>query len=118
MKQLTASAKLPFQIWSDDLTDKQLAMIFESGEGTDADDTVGFGVELRAGAWATARSLAGKGLGSIAGDPGGSLPGMFFANEEGVRIAHEFDNEPDEEDAFDEAFEAVAVSPWLGFARP
>lgn len=78
--------KQPFDIWSEDLTDAQLKMLIDSGDNK-------YGVELRGASWATARSLQAKGLGSICGDPGGDLPGLFFANDEGVRILHEFDED-------------------------
>lgn len=84
-------------IWTEDLTDKQLAMIRESGE--EAFGMVGnggAGVELRgAGDWRVARSLVAMGLGAIEGGaPNGSeLLGLFFNNEEAVRILHEFDDE-------------------------
>lgn len=77
----------PSLLWSDDLTDLQLMMLVET-----RDDT---GIELRGGAWTVARALVKKGLGSIDGE-GGSLPALFWPNEEGLRIAHEFDE--DEED--------------------
>lgn len=79
-------------IWSEHLTDKQLLMVIESG---DDDGASGYGVELRGPNWTTARSLTAKGLGWIEGGaPNGSdLPGLYFNNIEGVRIAHEFDEE-------------------------
>jgi hypothetical protein len=82
-------------IWTEDLTDAQLKMLMESSVEC-------YGVELRgAGPWRVAGNLVGMGLGHIeGGEPNGSyLPGLFFANEEGVRILREF--EP-EEDEFDE----------------
>lgn len=84
-------------VWTEDLTGAQLAMVMESGE--DRLDGSGFGVELRgAGAWRTARSLAAKELGWIeGGHPNGSnLPGLYFNNAEGVRLLHEFDDEDGE----------------------
>lgn len=86
----------PSRIWSEHLTDHQLLMVMESAE--DAPDAArGYGVELSGGKWATARSLVRKGLGYIDGDPRGSLPGLYFNNEEGVRVSHEFDDEEEEE---------------------
>lgn len=78
-------------IWSDGLTDKQLKMLMDSGVDR-------LGVELRGGSWKTAGSLVGHGLGHMEGGaPNGSeLPGLFFANDEGVRILREF--EDDDED--------------------
>jgi hypothetical protein len=76
-------------LWTEDLTDKQVLMLADTRDNT--------GFELRGGEWATARALVRKGLGEIIGE-GGSLPPMFWPNEEGLRIAHEFDeeDEPDE----------------------
>jgi hypothetical protein len=85
-------------IWTDVLSEKQLHMLFQSGE--DDRDGNGFGVELRGGAWATARSLERQGLGWIEGEGGKGVPALFFNNAEGVRILHEFD--PDESDAPDD----------------
>ncbi|MGK2908771.1 MAG: hypothetical protein ACSLE1_03080 [Sphingobium sp.] len=78
-------------IWSNDLTDKQLSMVMESGDGA-------YGVELRGGAWRTASSLVAKGLGHIeGGTPNGSdYPGLYFNNAEGVRVLNEFADEPDD----------------------
>ena len=79
------------------LTEKELSMVLESGQGRhDAD---GFGVELRgAGQWKTARSLVAKGLGWIEGGApnGSSLPGLYFNNQEGVRTVVEFREEGEE----------------------
>jgi hypothetical protein len=89
-----------WNLWTEDLTDKQLAMVIESGENPRC--TGGFGVELRGyGQWATARSLVKHGLGDIEGGrPNGSdLPGLYFNNEEAVRIIHEFDELDEDEDA-------------------
>jgi hypothetical protein len=72
-------------------------MVMESG---DSDGVSGFGVELiGAGAWATARSLQAKGLGSIEGGApnGSSLAGLYFNNADGVELTHEFDEEEEEE---------------------
>lgn len=83
-------------LWSEDLSDAQLRMVMESGEGNLWSS--GFGVELRgAGAWSVARSLVSKELGTIEGGaPNGSnLPGFYFNNSEGVRITHEFDEDED-----------------------
>lgn len=90
-------------LWSDGLTDAQLKMVIDSGE---APMGGGFGVELRGPSWITARSLVKHGLGSIEGGaPNGSeLPGLYFNNDEGVRILNEFADEPcDALDAFIEA---------------
>lgn len=81
-------------IWTEDLTDAQLKMLMESS-------VEGYGVELTgAGNWRVAGNLVGKGLGHIEGGApnGSSLPGLFFANEEGVRILREFEPEDDEAD--------------------
>jgi hypothetical protein len=80
--------------WSNDLTDAQLRMVVMSG---DNDGYGGFGVELRGSEWATARSLVKAGLGTIHGDPGGELPGMYFNTAAGVVVTHEFDPEEDDE---------------------
>lgn len=76
--------------WTEDLTDKQLAMLMESGDQQ-------YGVELRGGAWKTANSLVTKGLGTIEGGrPNGSeLPGLYFNNEDGVRVVNEFADDCD-----------------------
>lgn len=80
-------------LWSDDLTDKQLAMVMAcKGDGAQLGDSVGY--ELRGSDFTVARALERKGLGSI-DDIGGSLPPLFWLNEEGVRIAHEFDEDDD-----------------------
>ncbi|MBO9624154.1 MAG: hypothetical protein J7500_15710 [Sphingomonas sp.] len=96
-------------IWSADLTDAQLKMLMAS-------TVEGYGVELRgSGPWTVAGNLVGKGLGHIeGGEPNGSsLPGLFFANDEGIRILREFEPEPGEEDesadAFDRYFEAMTM---------
>jgi hypothetical protein len=60
--------------------------------GYDRRDGCGYGVELRgADNWRTARSLVKLQLGWIEGGrPNGSdLPGLFFANREGVNVAAE-----------------------------
>lgn len=76
-------------VWTEDLTESGLKMLMASGDDR-------YGVELRGSAWSTARALVGHGLGSIEGDPGGELPGLFFANAEGVEVIHEFDDLKDE----------------------
>ena len=81
-------------VWSEHLTDAQLSMVMESGGALD--EPSGFGVELRGPTWAVARALVSKGVGNIEGDPGGDLPGLYFNNVEGVRIAHEFDEEDEQ----------------------
>ena len=85
-------------LWGDDLTDAQLAMVIDSGN--DGFFPGGHGVELRgAGAWKVARGLVAKGLGTIEGGaPNGSnLPGLYFNNEEGARIVGEFEDDDDDE---------------------
>jgi len=86
-------------LWSDDLTDAQLKMVMAcKGDGTQLGESVGY--ELRGPEFTVARALERKGLGEIEGI-GGSLPPMFWLNQEGVRIAHEFDDETDDgEDPF------------------
>nr|WP_218821377.1 hypothetical protein [Sphingomonas laterariae] len=62
-------------------------MLRESGH--DPLDGRGYGVELRgAGEWATARALVAASLGWIEGGrpQGSELPGLFFANRDGVAI--------------------------------
>lgn len=67
------------------LTQAQQKMLCESGY--DHRDCCGFGVELRGpGDWATARNLQRLGLGTIDGDPGASLPGMYFNNRDGAAL--------------------------------
>lgn len=83
-------SKLSWELWGDDLTDAQLRMLVET-----RDDT---GFELRGGDWHPARALVKKGLGTIDGE-GGSLPALFWPNEEGLRIAHEFDEDEEHEGA-------------------
>lgn len=97
-------SKQPWEIWTNDLTDAQLKMLIDSGDNQ-------CGVELRGASWATARALQAKGLGSIEGDPGASLSGLFFANDEGVRILHEFGPEEDDDD-LDAEFDAVCLKRW------
>jgi hypothetical protein len=68
------------------LTKAALAMLRESGH--DERDGCGFGVELHgAGRWAVARGLQALGMGWVEGGQpnGSSLPGLFFANAEGVQ---------------------------------
>lgn len=85
-------------LWSDDLTDKQLAMVMAcKGDGTQLGESVGY--ELCGADFTVARALERKGLGTIDGIDG-SLPPLFWLNEEGVRIAHEFDDDPDDADDF------------------
>jgi len=67
------------------LTPAQVAMLQSSGH--DPRDGNGYGVDLTgAGNWRTARILQSLGLGWIeGGHPNGSvLPGLFFANRDGV----------------------------------
>lgn len=95
--QLVPSGFDQGEVWTEHLTDAQFRMVTESGDY--GDGAGGFGVELRgAGAWATARSLVGLGLGSIQGGApnGSSLPGLYFNDEDGCRIVHEFDEDEDE----------------------
>lgn len=97
----------PSNIWTEDLTDAQLKMLIASGKDR-------YGVELRGANWRTARSLQTLGLGGIEGDPGAELPGLFFGNDEGVRILGEFDYLDDEAEAdFDELFEMMSVQGFL-----
>jgi len=72
------------------LTPAQRLMLRCSGH--DPKDGNGFGVELRGAAnWRTARRLAQLELGWIEGGaPNGSeLPGLFFANRNGVALVAE-----------------------------
>lgn len=88
------SGKTGSDIWGDDLTDAQLTMVTESGDGGFFKG--GTGVELNgSAAWRVARALVTKGIGTIEGGApqGSSLPGLYFNNDEGVRILHEFDEE-------------------------
>lgn len=81
------------------LTKAQLAMLRESGH--DRLDGCGFGVELRgSGSWAVARRLEYVGLGWVEGGRpnGSSLPGLFFANAEGVQAVLDEDGQPCEAD--------------------
>lgn len=99
MNEMDTQAGRGCLLWSDDLTDKQLAMVMAcKGDGTQLGDSVGY--ELRGSAFTVARALERKGLGVVDG-VGGSLPPLFWLNEDGVRIAHEFDKDPDD-DGFDE----------------
>lgn len=79
------------EIWTEDLTDKQLKMLIASGEDQFGS---GYGVELHGGNWKTATSLERLGLGWIEGGQqrGSDLPGLFFNNAEGVRILQEFED--------------------------
>lgn len=53
--------------------------------GCDIRDGTGYGVELEgAGMWATARSLVARGLGRIHDGRSAPLPGLFFANRDGI----------------------------------
>ncbi len=86
-------------LWSDDLTDAQMRMVMDcKGDGTQLGDSVGY--ELHGKDFTTARALVRKGLGTIDGE-GGSLPPLFWLNEDGVRIAYEFDDEPSEDWGWD-----------------
>lgn len=76
-------------IWSNDLTDAQLRLVRESAY--DERDGGGFGVELRGPLWVTARSLVKLGLGTIDGE-GGSLPALYFNNQDGAAIFRECDD--------------------------
>lgn len=79
------------------LTDKQLAMVMQSGEDFDGS---GYGVDLRGPNWKTARSLVAKGLGFIEGGaPNGSdLPGLYFNNADGVAIVNQFADDCDDDE--------------------
>lgn len=67
------------------MTEAQRQMLLES----DPDDVTGeegVGVELRTGAgYAVARALERRGLGHVTG-PGGSLPGMYWNNSDGLTM--------------------------------
>jgi hypothetical protein len=76
------------------LTEREEAMLRESAAGVDP-RTSGFGVELiGAGAWSVARRLVARELGWIEnGKPNGSsLPGLFFANVDGVTMVSDEDD--------------------------
>jgi hypothetical protein len=77
------------ELWTENLTDAQLAMVIESGQ---RDEFGGYGVEIRGAQWRTARSLVAGGCGDIEdGAPNGSsLPGLYFNNAHGVEIVNEF----------------------------
>jgi|GEM_PF-3326641 len=82
------------------ITEPMQAMLRESGY--DRLDGCGFGVELRgAGPWATARRLVAAELGWIEGGrpQGSELPGLFFANAEGVSIVADLEELEEDEDA-------------------
>jgi len=69
------------------LTPAETNMLLRSAEGCGDRLTSGFGVELRgAGQWGIARRLVQRELGWIEGGrPNGSeLPGLFFANSDGL----------------------------------
>lgn len=75
------------------LTPPQRHMLRVSGY--DRRDGNGYGVQLSgAGNWRTARSLEKLELGWIeGGQPNGSaLPGLFFANRDGVRLVADQEN--------------------------
>lgn len=78
-------------VWTEDLTDKQLKMLLDSGIDRYGDG--GYGVVLRGGNWNTALSLERLGLGYIEGGyhRGSNLPGLYFNGIEAVRILREFD---------------------------
>lgn len=79
------------------LTATQRIMLRCSGH--DQRDGNGFGVELRgAGNWRTARALEALGLGWIQGGhtQGSALPGLFFANRDGVAAVTPENEEIDE----------------------
>lgn len=70
------------------LTPAQHRMLQTSGH--DPKDGNGYGVELTGpGPWRTARSLVARELGRIEGGypNGSSLPGLFFANRDGVALS-------------------------------
>lgn len=67
------------------LSDAQKRMVLASGPD-DRDGHEGCGVELTSGAdYAIAKALEHKGLGHRQG-PGGSLPGMYWNNENGLEL--------------------------------
>jgi hypothetical protein len=91
---MTQAKPLCCDLWSDDLSEAQLKMVAAcKGDGAQLGDSVGY--ELHGADFSVARALERKGLGYIAG-MGGPLPPLFWLNEEGVRIAHEFDPEPED----------------------
>ncbi|WP_026009108.1 hypothetical protein ACNFJ7_02040 [Sphingomonas sp. HT-1] len=68
-----------------DLPGSQKRMLFASAPD-DVTGTEGLGVELRTGAdYAVARALTRRRLGQYDG-PGGSLPGMYWSNGEGLAL--------------------------------
>lgn len=71
------------------LSAAQTGMLLES-EPSDLDPFDGCGVELRTGAdYAIAKALERRGLGHVQG-PGGSLPGMYWSNADGLAARREF----------------------------
>lgn len=69
-------------------TEAQRRMLLAS-EPDDRTGDEGCGVELNTGAdYATANALKRRGLGDVTG-PGGTLPGMYWSNAEGLAIRKE-----------------------------
>lgn len=82
------------------LTEREMAMLDESASEIAGWETSGNGVELRgSGDWRVARALVRRELGWIEGGrPNGSeLPGLFFANSDGLDWVREPD-QPEDED--------------------
>ena len=72
----------------DRVTEAQHRMLMAS-EPDDRTGDEGCGVELNTGAdYATARALKRRGLGEVTG-PGGSLPGMYWNNADGLYLRNE-----------------------------